>query len=104
MNLETILSDTYYILIHKLTTIEYHNINIMNWHRTLVSSSRPISESANRDLPSCDLSQGSASTPRSAHVGFVMYKVVPGEVFLRAVLMSPLSILMYLGDGQRVYR
>jgi hypothetical protein len=35
MNLETILNDTYYIQIHKLTTFEYHNTNIMNWHRTL---------------------------------------------------------------------
>jgi hypothetical protein len=33
MNLETILSDTYYIQIHKLTTIEYLNTIIMNWHR-----------------------------------------------------------------------
>jgi hypothetical protein len=43
MNLETILSDTYYIQIHKLTTIEY-NTNIMNWHRTLKCP-------ANQDLP-----------------------------------------------------
>jgi hypothetical protein len=35
MNLETILSDTYYIQIHKLTTLEHLNTNIMNWHRTI---------------------------------------------------------------------
>jgi hypothetical protein len=58
MNLETILHDTYYIQIHKLTTIEYLNIIIMNWHRTLKCPAHDLSlESANRDLPSCDLSQ-----------------------------------------------
>jgi hypothetical protein len=57
MNLETILSDTYYIQIHKLTTIEYPNSNIMNWHRTLKCPAQDLSLSANRDLPSCDPSQ-----------------------------------------------
>jgi hypothetical protein len=53
MNLYAILSDTYYIWIHKLTTIEYHELA----SNPKVSSSRPMSESANRDLPSCDPSQ-----------------------------------------------
>jgi hypothetical protein len=57
MNLYAILSDTYYIWIHKLTTTEYHNTNIMNWHRTLKCPAQDMSESANRDLPSCDPSQ-----------------------------------------------
>jgi hypothetical protein len=35
MNLETILSDTYCIYIHKITTIEYLNTVITNWYRTL---------------------------------------------------------------------
>jgi hypothetical protein len=35
MNLETILSDTYYIQIHKLIIIEYLNTIILNWHWTL---------------------------------------------------------------------
>jgi hypothetical protein len=35
MNLETILSDTYYLQIHKLTTIEYHNTIITKWQQTL---------------------------------------------------------------------
>jgi hypothetical protein len=58
MNLETILSDTYYIQIHKLTTIEYLNTIITNWHRTLKCPAQDLSpESANLDLPSCDMSQ-----------------------------------------------
>jgi hypothetical protein len=34
MNLETILSDTYCIQIHKLTTIDYIDTIFMIWHRT----------------------------------------------------------------------
>jgi hypothetical protein len=43
MNLETILSDTYNIQIHKLTTIEYHNTITMNWHRTLKYAAQDLS-------------------------------------------------------------
>jgi hypothetical protein len=43
MNLETILSDTYYIQIHKLTTIECLTTVIMNWHRTLKCPAKDLS-------------------------------------------------------------
>jgi hypothetical protein len=56
MNLETILSDTYYIQIHKLPTIEYRNTIILNWHLTLKCPAQVLSVlSATRDLPVCDL-------------------------------------------------
>jgi hypothetical protein len=43
MNLETILSDNYYIQIHKLTTVEYLNTIITNWHRTLKCPAQGLS-------------------------------------------------------------
>jgi hypothetical protein len=43
MNLATILSDICYIRTHKLTTIEYHSTNIMNWHRTLKCPAKDLS-------------------------------------------------------------
>jgi hypothetical protein len=43
MNLETILSDTYYIQIHKLTTVEHHNTIIMNWLRILKCPAQDLS-------------------------------------------------------------
>jgi hypothetical protein len=45
MNLETILSDTYYVQIHKMTTVEYLNTIIMNWHRTLKCPAQYLSPS-----------------------------------------------------------
>jgi hypothetical protein len=45
MNLETILSYTYYIQIHKLTTIEHLNPIILNWHRTLKYPAQDLSPS-----------------------------------------------------------
>jgi hypothetical protein len=35
MNLDTILTATYYIKFHKLTALEHYNTIIMNWHQTL---------------------------------------------------------------------
>jgi hypothetical protein len=43
MNLEIILSDTYYIKVHKLTSIECLNTNI--WHRTLKYPAQDLSPS-----------------------------------------------------------
>jgi hypothetical protein len=43
MNLETVLSDTYYIQIQKLTETEYHNTIIINWHRTLTCPAQDLS-------------------------------------------------------------
>jgi hypothetical protein len=43
MNLETILSDTYYLQIHKLTTIEYHNTIITKWQQTLKCPDQDLS-------------------------------------------------------------
>jgi hypothetical protein len=43
MNIETILPYTYYIQIHKLTTIEYPNTFITNWHQTLKCPAQDLS-------------------------------------------------------------
>jgi hypothetical protein len=43
MNLETILSDAYYIQIHKLSTIEYLNTIVTNWCRTLKFPAQDLS-------------------------------------------------------------
>jgi hypothetical protein len=45
MNSDTVLNATYYIQIHKITTTEYLNNNIMNWHRTLKSPAQDLSPS-----------------------------------------------------------
>jgi hypothetical protein len=45
MNLEKILSDTYYIQIYKLTTLAHHNTIIMNWRRTLKCPAQDLSPS-----------------------------------------------------------
>jgi hypothetical protein len=45
MNLYTVLTATYYIQIHKLTTLEHHNTTIMNWQRTLKCPAQNVSPS-----------------------------------------------------------
>jgi hypothetical protein len=45
MNLDTILTATYYIKFHKLTALEHYNTIIMNWHRTLKYPAQDLSPS-----------------------------------------------------------
>jgi hypothetical protein len=53
----------------------------------------PLNHSKHRRLVDGFSPQRAAFTPRAVHVGFVVDKVAPGQVFLRVVRFSPVNTI-----------